>query len=171
MTQVTVPAAGDPIVTSWGQAVANHANHFIPLYMSADVSKTGNTYSDITGLSFAVVSGKEYLLDLNLWYDVAGTSTGLSVAYDLSNSATGTVRAIVQIFGNASATAATSEELSAEDTATGTSSTDATTIRLIRWTGLYRCTADGTFALRYKRNGTSTTVTIYAGSGGTVIEN
>ncbi len=168
MTQVTVPAAGDAVDASWGQAVANHANHLIPVYMTADVSKTGNSFSNITGLTFDVVNGKSYAFDLVLWYDVGGTSTGLAIAV---NHPGGHVRMRSVIGGNASATGTTSEWILSTDTATGTTTTDAVARRDIRLTGNYTCTGDGTFAFRYQRQGTSTTVTIYAGSGGLVVEN
>lgn len=167
MTQVTVPVAGDPATISWAQDVANHANHVIPLYMSADVNKTSSSFSDITGLTFAVTNGKCYSIRLQLSYTVGGTSTGLSIGF---SSPGGTCRLFTRIYGNGSATGVTSEVLSSSDTATGTSSTDSTALRLIEVFGTFVCTSDGTFALRYNRNGTSTTVTVYAGSGGIVVE-
>lgn len=167
MTQVTVPVAGDPATISWAQDVANHANHVIPLYMSADVSKTGSSFSDVTGLTFACTSGKTYNIQLCGSYTVGGTNTGIGLGF---NSPGGTTRIRSQIFGNGSPTGSTTEWLSSTDTATGTSTTDSTAVRHWVMTGTYVCTSSGTFAIRYNRNGTSTTVTIFAGSGGTVVE-
>ncbi len=169
MTQVTVPSAGDPIITSWGQDVANHANHLIPVYATADATTTSTSFGTITGMSFAVVNGKEYSFgSLALYYTVGGTSTGLKVGYTAPS---GTCRLYTRIYGNGSDIAATNEVLGANDTATGTTTTDSTAGRLIEMFGVYRCTADGTFSLRFARAGTSTTVTIYKGSGGVVVEN
>lgn len=167
MAQVDVPSAGDPVTVAWGQAVATHANHLIPVYMGADVSKTGSSFSDVTGLTFPVTNGKKYAIKLWGTYTVGGTSTGLSLGY---NSPGGTTRLFVRIYGNASATGSTSEVLSSTDTATGTTTTDSTAVRMWELWGTYACTSSGTFAIRYNRNGTSTTVTIYAGSGGLVVE-
>jgi hypothetical protein len=171
VTQVTVPSAGDPIITSWGQAVANHANHMIPLYMSADATTTSTLFGTITDLTFSVTNGKEYTIPLTLFYTVGGTNTGLDIGYALSGGATGTCRFYVKYAGNASATGVTNDWVDTEDTATGPTSTDSTAMRIIWADGIYRCTADGTFSMRFARNGTSTTVTIYAGSGGVVVEN
>jgi len=167
MSQVDVPSAGDPITIAWGQQSANHANHLIPIYMGSDVSKTGSSFSDVTGLTFAVTNGKRYNVRLSGAYTVGGTSTGLSLGF---NSPGGTTRLFVRIYGNGGATTAATEVLSTTDTATGTSTTDSTSVRMWELWGIYQCTSDGTFAIRYNRNGTSTTVTIYAGSGGLVIE-
>lgn len=167
MTQADVPSAGDPITVAWGQQVANHANHLIPLCMSSDVGKTGSSFTTVSGLSFEVVSGKSYNIQLSGDYTVGGTSTGLSLGF---SSPGGTTRLFCRIYGNGSATGSTTEVLSATDTATGTSTTDSTSRRHWELNGVYACTASGTFAIRYNRNGTSTTVTIYAGSGGLVVE-
>lgn len=168
MTQVTVPAAGDPVTAAWGQAVANHANHLIPLFMSADASKTSTGFSTLGGLSFAAVSGKQYNVRLSGSYSVGGTSTGIKLGYE---SPGGTTRLFCRIYGNASATGVTAELLSSSDTATGTTTTDSTSIRTWELWGTYQCTSDGTFNIRYARGGSSTTVTVYAGSGGLVVEN
>lgn len=168
MTQVTVPSDNDDIITSWGISVADHANHFIPLIMSADITKSGSTFSDVTDLTFACTSGKAYNIHLFLTYEAAGTSTGLSVGF---NHPGGTARAYVEIHGPTSAATHTDEWLSATNTATGTSTVNSSsTIYGIEWKGRYVCTSTGTFALRYKRNGSSANVTIHQGSGGHVIE-
>lgn len=167
MTQVTVPAAGDAITITWGQAVSNHANHLIPIIVSSDVSKTSSSMSTVTGLTFPCVNGKVYTVNLVLTYTVGGTSTGIAFGYDHPG---GAARIFSTIFGNASATGSTSEWLTAVDTATGTTSTDSTQTRQALYRGTYSCTADGTFSVRYARGGTSTTVTVSAGSGGIVIE-
>ncbi len=168
MTQVTVPSAGDPITVAWGQAVAQHANHLIPLYMSADVSKTGNTFSTITGLSFDCVNGNEYTIRLNGTYSVGGTSTGIAIGFE---SPGGTTRLMSRIWGSGGATTVTNETLATSDTATGTTTTASTSIQHWELFGTYQCTVSGTFNIRYARGGSSTTVTVYAGSGGIVIEN
>ncbi len=167
MTQVTVPAAGDAITITWGQDVSNHANHLIPIIVSSDVSKSSSSMSTVTGLTFPCVNGKVYTVNLVLTYTVGGTSTGIAFGYDHPG---GTARIFSTIFGNASATGSTSEWLTAVDTATGTTSTDSTQTRQALYRGTYSCTADGTFSVRYARGGTSTTVTVSAGSGGIVIE-
>lgn len=167
MTQVTVPAAGDPITTAWGQAVANHANHLIPLYMSGNVSGTSSSFGTITGLSADVTNGKYYTFRVSGSYSVGGTSTGIKIGYE---SPGGTTRLFVRIYGSGGETNATTEVLSSTDTATGTATTSTTGVYLWEVWGTYQCTTTGTFNLRYARAGTSTTVTVYAGSGGLVIE-
>lgn len=166
MTQVTVPSAGDPITVAWGQSVANHANKLIPVIVSADVSKTSSSMSTVTGLTFPCVNGKVYTVNLVLTYTVGGTSTGIAFGFDHPG---GAARIFSTIFGNASATGSTSEWLTAVDTATGTTTTDAASTRQALYRGTYSCTADGTFSVRYARGGTSTTVTVSQGSGGLVV--
>lgn len=167
MAQVTVPSAGDPITVAWGQSVANHANHLIPLYMSADVSKTSSSFSTITGLSFACTSGKTYAIRLQGTHTVGGTSTGLKLGFD---SPGGTTRLFARIYGNGADTTAFTEVLSSSDTASNATTSDSTSVRMWELFGTYVCTSTGTFSIRYARGGTSTTVTVYAGSGGLVVE-
>lgn len=166
MTQVTVPAPGDAIDLSWGQDVANRINHVIPLYMSSDVSKTSGSFSDVTGLTFPVVNGKFYTINLVGSYTVGGTSTGIGIGY---TSPGGTTRLLATLYST-SYISGSNEWLSSSDTATGTSTTHSTAEHQFQLRGTYQCTSDGTFAIRYNRNGTSTTVAILAGSGGTVVE-
>jgi hypothetical protein len=168
MTQVTVPSAGDPITISWGQSVANHANHLIPLYVPTQASTTGTSFETVTGLTFSCVNGKEYNIQLVLLYSVGGTSTGIKFGFDHPG---GIARILSVIYGNASATGSDTEWLDTIDTATGTTTTDSTNTRQAIFRGVYQCTADGTFSVRYARRGTSTTINVLAGSGGIVIEN
>lgn len=168
MTQVTVPSAGDAIATAWGQSVANHANHLIPLGMTADASTSSGSFGDVTGLSFAAVSGKAYAIRLGGTYAVGGTTTGIGIGFTGPG---GSTRLFVRIYGNGSPTGVTSEVVTSSDTGTGTSTTDSTATRMWEAWGTFVCTSTGTWKLRFNRNGTSATVTIHSGSGGLVVEN
>jgi len=162
---ITVPAAGAPVLTSWGADVANQLNKCIPIVSTADTVFNSATFGDITGLSFPVVAGYTYTWQLILMYSVGGITTGLSISH---TAPAGTCRMLSSIYGNVSATGADTEWLGAADTATGTSTTDSTNGRMIRLAGHFICTTSGTFQFRRKRNGTSTNVTIFSASGGIV---
>lgn len=165
---ITVPAAGDPVTATWGASVANQLNTQFPIVVTADVAMTSSSMADITGLSFPVVTGAVYVLDLHLFYTVGGTNTGIVIGYTAPGTNDG--RLLVQIFGNASATGTTTDWVTTEDdTSLGTTTTDSTSTRLIRVHGRLAAAGNGTFQLRYARRGTSTTVTVLEGSGGTVI--
>jgi len=154
-------------ITDLNTRVGSGFAQYIPLSVATDITKSDSAYSTVTGLSFACVSGKSYNINLVLSYECAGTSTGLSVAFDHPG---GTARAYVEIHGVASAAGHTDEHLTTSDTSTGTSGVNSSgTIYLIDWIGRYTCSANGTFSIRYARNGVSTNVTIHAGSGGLVI--
>lgn len=165
---ITVPAAGDAVTAAWGASVANLANQLIPLITTADVVSSSASWADVTGLTFAVTAGKRYVCHgLLLRYSCVGTSTGLSIGFTHPG---GAVRMFNEIHGVTSAATHTDEHISGTDTGTGTSAVNAGgTNYLIETSFTYVCTVTGTFALRRVRNGTSTDVTIYEGSGGLVV--
>ena len=162
---IIVPVVGDPIDVSHGISVANELNDIGTLQvkqLAADVSKTGTSFSDITGLSFAVVSGREYAWEAYLFYEAANVNTGLSVSH---NHGGGDSKQLILIYGAAAGNTSTTSYNSGTDTNTGTSTVASSgAIYMVVVTGYYFCTSTGTFAMRYQRNGTSATVTIKKGS-------
>ena len=166
---ITVPAAGDAVTAAWGASVANQLNTSFPIACTADTATTSGTTVDITGLSFPVTSGYAYVFDLHLFYTVGGTSTGIAVSYTAPGANDG--RMLVQTYGNASPTGVTSDWAYTEaDDTQGTATTDAASVqRMIRVEGRILAAGTGTFQFQFCRNGTSTTVTVLKGSGGTVV--
>lgn len=159
---VTVPAAGDDIEASWGIDVATRINN-LSLVLSADVPTSSASWADLTGLTFACTSGKNYSFELALTYESSSTSGGPVVGF---NHPGGTCHMLVDYYGDTSATVSQTEAQNGTD-GTGGSSGVATANTgganyFIRATGRYQCTSTGTFAIRMKRN-TTGTVTFHKG--------
>jgi len=120
--------------------------------------------SNITGLSFPVVSGHIYWVDFQIRYDVTTYSTqGLLLGY---TGPTGTGRFTCEIFGSG----VTVVHAIADSTGVGTSDTDSAAVRNARICGTFRASANGTLQFMYARGGSSSApgTTVYSGSGGLV---
>lgn len=162
---VTVPSAGDSITASWGSDVATRINN-MSLTLSANVTTSSGTFSDLTGLTFACTSGKNYTIEVILTYDSSSTSGGPVVGF---NHPGGTCHMLIIYSGETSATSQDVEAISATDTGTGvaTANTAGANYFIRAWVR-YQCTSNGTFALRIKRN-TAGTQTFHKGSGMRVV--
>lgn len=162
---ITVPVAGDRIVYGWGASVAEQLNREILLMKTADQSSNSTTLADITDLTFPVVNGKQYTGTLRLSYAVSATNQGCQIGITCP---TGTVLVQVTTYGAGpdETHMRASGDVTTVATATGTTPLGVE-IKIMR----YDCTADGTFAIRFRRGGTSgsTGVTIHKGSGGTIL--
>lgn len=159
---VTVPAAGDDIEASWGIDVATRINN-LSLVLSADVTTSSASWADLTGLTFACTSGKNYSYTLILTYESSSTSGGPVVGF---NHPGGTCHMLIDYYGDTSATVSQTEAQNGTN-GTGGSSGVATANTgganyFIRAVGRYQCTSTGTFAIRMKRN-TTGTVTFHKG--------
>ena len=131
---------------------------------TADVTRNSTVLSNITGLSFPVVSGHMYWVDFQIRYDVTTYSTqGLLLGY---TGPTGTGRFTCEIFGSG----VTVVHAIADSTGVGTSDTDSAAVRNARICGTFRASANGTLQFMYARGGSSSApgTTVYSGSGGLV---
>lgn len=167
---VPVPVAGDEGVYTWGAAVANQLNREIQLMTTADQSSNSTTLADVTGLTFAVESGRHYNGTLRLTYSVSATNQGCQIGVSCP---TGDVLATITTYGQSSPSGTTGSVLASSGSATGVTTTDdnGTARRHIIVHLDYDCTADGTFAIQFRRGGTSgsTGATIRKGGGGTIL--
>lgn len=167
---VPVPVAGDEGVYTWGSAVATQLNRMIPLDTTADQSSDSTSLADVTGLTFAVTSGRRYNGTLRLWYSASSTAQGCQVGVSCP---AGDVLATITTYGQSSPSGTTGSVLASSGSATGVTTTDdnGAARRHIIVHLDYDCTADGTFAIQFRRGGTSgsTGVTIRKGSGGIVL--
>lgn len=138
----------------------------IPIMMGSVFTTSSDSFVNIPGLAFPVISGRKYLVRNTFRYSVGNAATGIAVAFLVP---TGLLRVLSTIFGASSATTSTSEWLTVSDTATGTSSTDNDdSSRLIRQEGLFEPSSDGICQLRVGRNGTNSPVSIMG--GGMIVE-
>jgi hypothetical protein len=140
------------------------------LVVPSDDSFTANTFSDLSGMTFSVVAGKSYVIQLFLVFAAAGTSTGIVIGF---NHPGGTARAYAEYHGQATAATHVDEWVNGGvDSGTGIASVNASgTFYGIEYSIWYQCDTNGTFAIRRRRAGSSATVAVYAGSGGTVATN
>lgn len=166
---IDVPVAGEELLDDWGVSVAGQLNREVQLMTTADQSSNGTTLADVTGLTFAVTSGKQYAGRVRLWYTVSATNQGCQVGVACP---AGSVLATVTTYGQGSPSGTASSVLTASGSATGVTATDDNAGRrhiLVEFD--YDCTAGGTFAIQFRRGGTSgsTGATIRKGSGGKVL--
>lgn len=167
---LTIPTAGAPILDTWGAAVAAQLNRQLLMATTADVSTDSASAQSITGLSFAVESGKSYFGYIFGAYMVSATNQGLQLGW---NGPTGTGRLHGYISGNGSETGHTDYQSSGG--LQGRTSTDAAdpSRRVFQGWFWFQANADGTVQFQFARGGTSgsTGVTILEGSGGCVYAN
>lgn len=167
---IPVPSIGERIVHTWGEAVATQLNRMIPLAKAADQSTDeGTSWTDVAGLSFPVVSGRTYGGSIRIRYSVSATNQGLQMRISCP---TGNVLVHVATYGQGAPNSATISRLAASGAATSMSATDGTSARACYVDVLaYDCGADGTFALQFRRGGTSgsTGATIHKGSNGLIL--
>lgn len=162
---VSVPIVGERIVASWPASVAAQLNRMILLVKTSDQSSNSATLADITDLTFPVVNGTTYTGTLRLSYAVSATNQGCQIGITCP---AGTVLVQVTTYGAGpdETHMRASGDVTAVATATGTTPLGVE-VKIMR----YDCTADGTFAIRFRRGGTSgsTGVTIHKGSGGIIL--
>lgn len=162
---IDVPAAGAPILDTWGQDVAERLNQLIPLIRSTQVDTNSTSLVDV--LTFPVVSGRSYWINLAMIQYVDHASSQCQWGYDRPSGSS-------VIYARMASSGVTTEELQrigATATATTFANAGGTgSQRHVQLWGQYVATADGTFRIQCARSGTSAGVHVVAGSGGLVIE-
>ena len=165
MTSITVPSAGNDILASWGESVADALN-LLGIILSSNVTTSSASFADLTGLSFTADSGKNYNIEFFLTYECSSTSGGPVVGYD---GPSGDCLFYVVYAGETAADSSTVTQVSAEDSGAGVATVDtADAKRVIRGWAIFQATATGTFTLRMKRN-TAGTVTFHKGGAMRVV--
>ena len=161
MATVTPVNDGDPANDDWPDAITTEVNRRQGVVLAADVSKSASSWSDITGLTAAVLNGRAYGFKACLVWEASSTSGGIRIGF---NGPTANLKAMVRYTGETSETAFVNEWHTAYDTASGVATVDAaSTPRIVLLEGRLVPTADGTFALRYYRN-TTGSATVQTGS-------
>lgn len=166
---IEVPTAGQPILDSWGQDVANKLNRVQLPVKSSDQSTNSATAVDIAGLSFDVEAGKKYVAKfIGLWSGSA-TNQGLQLKW---TEPTGTTSlAMLTIRGKTSRTSLDYTHTGGAGL-NGVSSCNTADDRVFFEIEMVcEVTTAGTIQLQFARGGTSggTGITIYAGTGGIVV--
>ncbi len=162
MATITPVNDGDIANDDWPDAVTSEVNRYQTAVLTGDVSKAASSYSDITGLTAAVVNGRAYAIEGCIIWAQSSTSGGIRVS---SNNPGGNVRLMASYTGETGPEAFVHNwQTTTDDAASGVSTADlADTPRLVDIRGRYICTSDGTFALRYFRVSAGT-LTIQEGS-------
>lgn len=132
-------------------------------YTSSDISKTTTTYTDVTGLTFAVAANKDYEIKCSIIYRSALTTTGIGIA--LNGPASPTLVA-GQFTSNSTATAFNGRSFNAYN---GTGKTTGVQVANTDTYGLFNAyfrngATAGTLALRYASEIGGSSVTIRTGS-------
>lgn len=129
--------------------------------MSSDVTRSVGTFADLDVLQFAVVNGKNYTVQGVVTWSHSSVSGGPVFAY---NHPGGNARMRIEYSGETSPTSVDREWITSTDSGSGVATVDVVDVaRMTLFWIRYTCTADGTFAIRYKRN-TAGTLTVQAGS-------
>lgn len=170
---LSIPAVGDRIVQSHAANVIGRLNRQIQLAKTADqASNDGTNWTDVTDLTFPVVNGRQYGGTIRGSYAVTATNQGLQLRITCP---AGSVLVHVTTYGQGgSPNGSTISRLAASGDATSISATDAVGTRAFTVEIMsYQCTADGTFAVGFRRGGTSgsTGATIHKGANGLILAN
>jgi hypothetical protein len=129
---------------------------------TSDQTLIGTSYTDVTGLSFSVVSGKTYVFDFLIIADADATTTGIDVS---CNGPTATVlNYTAEYWSTATATAVRGSDTYNFNTASAGSA--GTARRIYRVTGILRPSADGTLSARIKREAAGSGPNVRSGSCG-----
>ena len=161
-TPITGVNNGDDATDTWPDAVTTELNRQQDVALTADVSKAASSWSDVTGLSVPVVSGKRYRIRLTAtWQN--GSTGGVRIGFDFPTGSSN-FRGLMTYTGETAPDALVHEWHTTTDDGAGVTSVDvSSTPRFARFDGRYRCGTTGTLKVRYYRNGAGTT-TIEDGS-------
>ena len=152
------------VKTSQNQGTNTIGSALSAAVLAADVTNNNgvaNTIADVTGLSFAVTSGKKYFFRFVIQYTAAATTTGSR--WSISGPG-GTMRYSSQY--SLTATSATfNMGLSAHDTPAASNATSAATgANLATIEGFYEASATGTVIARFASEVASSAIVAKAGS-------
>lgn len=120
------------------------------LVMSADYTNATTSFTDITGLTIAVESGKTYAVEANLIHQNDATTTGSQFGINGPSMTYNIVATIDTVTPSVTASAHSAGATTALDTAITAQTTGATSNRLAIIAGTIIPSAAGTFAMRGK---------------------
>lgn len=158
---ITVGATGhiDGISTA-----AVIGSEWVELITTADVTNASNTtLANVTELGFSAVVGNKYYLEFTIRYRSAAAATGLALTIGTSNTAAGSIAAVVNIPVAADGTGAlyTGSVTAFDDVVVGNATPAASPsdfIATIR--GIFDCTTAGTVVPRFRSEINGNTITV-----------
>ena len=173
MAIVAEQVAAAPLVSGGETALHSHAGgsgmNLLKKTADQTINAGAGVFTDITGLTFAVVSGVDYAFHFYITFQSAATTTGWKAGV---NCPTGTLDfwAESAIIANGAAGVATHTERhnTVRDDMTLLTTTVTQAVDLaIRIEGRYKCTANGTFAARFANElASNTQIVVQKGSWG-----
>lgn len=147
--------------------VANTAKLDVKVRVSgSDVSNSTTSFSDITGLTYAVDSGKFYGFEAHIFALSAATTTGIQFAVNGPAMTALRVSALSTVTGSATAAALSAPvaDITALDTNIVTQTTGPANVTPHIVMGYLNPSAAGTFALRVRSEVAASAVTVKVGS-------
>lgn len=134
------------------------------IVLGSDVANSANnTYADVTGLSFAVLSGVSYRFRARIIYDAAAATTGSRWAVN-GPTATRLAYQVTLPAVTALPASPTITQYSTYDAGTVSTATPATTNNFVLIEGIVIPSASGTVAMRFASEITGSAITAKAGS-------
>lgn len=147
--------------TNWvNETVSGGSGYRTLLTVASDVTITGTSFADVTGLTFSVTSGTNYRFQAVIPYDASATTVGASAA--VNGPASPTILSYY-IFLNAASGSPVHFQNNIYDDASRLQTASRATNNLCLIQGMIRPSASGTFAIRFATEATGT-ITVKAGS-------
>lgn len=147
--------------------VANTAKLDVKVRVSgSDVANSTTSFADITGLTYAVESGKFYGFEAHIFALSAATTTGIQFGVNGPSMTALRVSALSTVTGSATAAAMSAPvaDITALDTNIVTQTTGPANVTPHILMGYFNPSASGTFALRVRSEVAASAVTVKVGS-------
>jgi hypothetical protein len=143
-----------------GTTLSTTADNFVTT--AGDVTNSTTTYADVTGLSFAVVSGETYWFQASVLYDAAATTTGSK--WSINGPASPT-RVAFKYSVSLTTTTTTDGNANFYDLPTASNATSAyTNANVALLEGFITPSASGTVTVRFGSEVAASAITVKAGS-------
>lgn len=163
---VVISAAGT-VKSSINQIAGSADLGFNIVVLNSDVvnnNAVANTIEDVTGLSFAITSGKLYHFEFFCYYASASGATGSRWAVNASAGTAGGLVMSSEYTAGATTTTRNANVLAFDSPATANTSSGSTTRNLARMRGMILADADAVLIARFASEVASSAITCKAGS-------
>ncbi len=144
------------------EAVVNQLNTTVLGSDVANAEAVANTQTDVTGLSFPVVTGEVYWFEFNVWYTAAATTTGSR--WSVNGPATTGLTYMTEYSLAATTTTRNANSISYNLVAASNATSSSTGSNMARMRGFICPSADGDVIARFASEVTVSAITAKAGS-------